>query len=353
MFRADSFYMSQALIIAKRGRLSVSPNPVVGCIIVKNSEIIGEGWHRFLGDKHAEIHALDQAGNKAENSTVYVTLEPCCHIGRTGACTEKLIKAKVCKVVIASVDPSTKVSGKGIKRLQQAGIIVSVGLMQEESREMNPIFFHYHNHHLPYVIAKWGMSLDGEMTTNVNDVKQITGKESQIQVHNLRNQVDAIIVGKNTVIEDNPKLTVRVTDAKFIKHPVRVVLSKTAKLPLDAAIFNDKVVETIVFTSYLSDRKITDALRYKGIECIVVALNRDQELNLVEVLKILATRGISSVLVEGGKTILDSFFSTNLVNEVQSYISPVIISNLEKKLSLDPKNRGFFQSDYNYVGLLR
>ena len=353
MFPANQFYMAQALLLAKRGRLSVSPNPMVGCVIVKNGRIIGEGWHKFPGDKHAEINALDQAGINAKDATVYVTLEPCCHVGRTGACTESLLKAQVSKVIIAAGDPNPQVAGKGIERLQEAGIQVECGLLQQEAIKLNTIFFHYHQNHLPYVIAKWGMSLDGQLQTQVSDSKQITNQASQKAVHNLRNQVDAIIVGRNTLVADNPKLTVRMTDSDVVKHPLRIVLSKTADVPLNAHLFNDHVAETILFTSEFADQSMIVILQNKGIECIVIALNSHGELDLTKALQVLANKGITSVLVEGGKTILSAFFAENLIDEVHSYIAPVIVKGLEKKKYLDVIEQGFYQDDYVCIAKAR
>lgn len=349
MFQADYFYMSQALMLAKRGLLSVSPNPMVGCVIVKNGQTIGEGWHRFAGDKHAELDALDQAGEMAKDATVYVTIEPCCHIGRTGACTERLIKAQVAKVIVASIDPNPQVAGKGIERLQTAGIVVKTGLMRDEAIAMNKIFFHYHNHKRPYVIAKWGMSLDGHMVTHLLDSKQITNKSSQQQVHNLRNKVDAIMVGSKTLIEDNPRLTVRDIDAKFIKHPLRVVMSKTAKLPLDATLFNESTARTLVVTSDLADKQQLDALENKGVEYIKVSIN-DAMLDLKEVLRMLAKKGITSILVEGGRTLLNAFFNAQLVDEVQSYIAPVVIAEFNQKRLVNIEECGFSNDDYYCIG---
>lgn len=340
--------MSQALMLARRGALSVSPNPMVGCVIVKSGQIIGEGWHRFAGDKHAEIHALNQAGDSAQGATVYVTLEPCCHVGRTGACTERLITEQVAKVVVASIDPNPQVAGKGIKRLQQAGIVVESGLMCHQATVMNKIFFHYHKYKRPYVIAKWGMSLDGQMVTHPQDNKQITNKTSQHQVHNLRNSVDAIMIGRETLIEDNPSLTVRVSDAEFIKHPLRIVLSKTCQLPCDATLFNDGI-ESIVITSDLADKDMFDALVYKGIECIKVSLNQG-EIDLVKVLEVLAQRGVTSVLVEGGRTLLNAFFEAQLVDEVQSYVAPMIIAGFKHKKRINIKDNGFLNDDYYCMG---
>lgn len=340
-------------MLAKRGRLSVSPNPMVGCVIVKNSQIIGEGWHRFAGDNHAEIHALDQANVKAQGATVYVTLEPCCHVGKTGACTEYLIEMQVAKVIIASIDPNPKVSGKGIKCLQEAGILVEIGLMHDEAIAMNKIFFHYYKHKRPYVIAKWGMSLDGLMVTHPLDSKQITNKSSQQQVHNLRNSIDAIMVGSKTLIEDNPRLTVRGADTKFIKHPLRVVLSKTAKLPLNAALLNDNIARTLVVNSNLAKQQQLDALENKGIECVQVELNDNREINVKAVLKILAERGITSVLVEGGKTLLNAFLKAHLVDEVQSYIAPVVISKFNQKKFVNIEETGFLDEDYYCIGKVR
>ncbi|WP_157966596.1 bifunctional diaminohydroxyphosphoribosylaminopyrimidine deaminase/5-amino-6-(5-phosphoribosylamino)uracil reductase RibD [Fastidiosibacter lacustris] len=353
MFQADQFYMQQALMLAKRGCLSVSPNPMVGCVIVKNGCIIGEGWHEYAGGNHAELNALIAAGEKAKGSCVYVTLEPCCHVGRTGACTEALIKAEVKKVVIASIDPNQLVAGKGINHLQQVGIEVIVGLLQQEAARLNKIFFYYHQTKLPYVITKWGMSLDGELQVKAGDVKQITNKASQKMVHNLRNQLDAIMVGHNTVVDDDPRLTVRMSDSKIIKHPLRVVISKSADLPIDAHVFNTAIVPTILFTSQYANPQALEALKSKNVECIVMPLNSQQKIDLKQVLKVLADKGITSLLVEGGRTLLNNFFSEGLVNEVHSFIAPVIINGCNKKQTLDISEQNFIASDYYCKGEIR
>ena len=323
--------MQQALMLAKRGCLSVSPNPMVGCVIVKKGRIIGQGWHMQPGKAHAEINALANAKASVEGATAYVTLEPCCHHGKTGPCTQALIEAKIARVVIATLDPNPKVQGKGVKALQSKGIDVKIGVLVNEAKVVNKIFFYYQAHHKPYVIGKWALSLDGYMNVSPGDSKAISGKSSQKEVHDLRNICDAIIVGKGTILEDDPQLTVRESSSVYPKHPLRVIISTTANLPLSAKVFNCKKAQTILFTSTLADEKRLNELQVKGVECVVLPVNEQQQISMNTILLELAKRGVTSVLVEGGRMLHQAFFKEGLVNEVHSYMAPFVIGGFSEK----------------------
>ena len=331
MLNIDHFYMNQALMLARRGELTVSPNPMVGCIIVKNGFIIGEGFHHSRGESHAEIMALSSSLKSPKDSTLYTTLEPCCHIGVTTACSNALIKAGIKKVVIASIDPNPKVAGKGIKILKTHGIQVHLGILENEAKLLNKIFFHYHYYNRPYVFAKWGMSLDGETKTGKNDNKKITNTAVQMQNHNLRNRCDAIMVGSKTILEDNPSLTVRFSNATKINQPLRVIISKTANLPTNAKVFITKEAPTIIFTTQKANHKCLQILKRKGVLHHIIHTNNNAAISIKSVLKILAKKGITSLLVEGGKELHHAFFKENMVNEVYSFIAPVIINGYIKK----------------------
>lgn len=335
MLDIDRFYMSQALMLAKRGKLTVSPNPMVGCIIVKNGRIIGEGFHQFKGGKHAEIMALSAASIEAKGATVYITLEPCCYTGATPPCVDALIKAGVKKVVIATCDPNPKVSGKGIKILQSYGIEVNLGVMETEAKILNKVFFHYHTQKCPYIIAKWGMSLDGEIKVATGDTKAITNHTAKIQTHNLRNRCDAIMVGAKTIIDDNPALTVRFSEATKINQPLRVIISSTAELPTDAQIFNIKEAPTVLFTTSKASTQHLEKLKQQGVECFIMATDEQNNIPILSVLDILAQKGITSVLVEGGKQLHHAFFNDNLVDEIYSFIAPVIINGYRQKRNIE------------------
>ncbi|WP_018300385.1 bifunctional diaminohydroxyphosphoribosylaminopyrimidine deaminase/5-amino-6-(5-phosphoribosylamino)uracil reductase RibD [Fangia hongkongensis] len=341
MFPIDQYYMNQALALARRGKLSVSPNPMVGCVIVKKGKIIAEGWHQCQGEDHAEVMALKKAKAAKENpqgADVYVTLEPCSHIGRTGSCAKALIDAKVRKVIIAVEDPNPKVEGKGIQMLKEAGIEVVLGVAAQQAVALNKIFFYFFAHRVPYVIAKWGMSLDGQLVTSKGDSKQITGSYSQQAVHDLRNRLDAIMIGGNTLKEDDPSLTVRLSSASIIRQPIRVIVSATANLPLNARVFNDNKAQTLLMTTNHADIKTLFALREKSVEITVLPCNKEKEINPKDILRSLAQKGITSVLLEGGAHLLQSFLKADAVNEVKGFIAPKLILGKNKKQTLDDIN---------------
>lgn len=318
-------------MLAARGRLTVSPNPMVGCIIVKNGRIVGEGWHRFAGDKHAEIHALDQAGVKARKADVYVTLEPCCHHGRTPPCVDALIAHGVARVIIADEDPNPVVGGRSVAILKQAGIEVIIGIARESAQALNNIFYHFHQQKRSYIFAKWAMSLDGRTTVNAGDDKRISNQWTQIEMHNLRNRVDAILVGSGTVNEDDPVLTVRLSEAQWIRQPLRVVVSAALNVDTKAAVWQCQNQKTLVFTTNKADVNTMAKLRCQGVECIVLEPDNDGQLDIKAVVVILAKRGVTSLLVEGGRRTHAAFFAAGIVDEIVTIVSPKLIFEFKQK----------------------
>lgn len=341
MRNIDQFYMQQALTLASRGKYTVSPNPMVGCIIVKNGAIVGHGWHIATGQAHAEVYALKEAGIKAKGATVYITLEPCCHFGRTPPCVDALIKAKVSKVIIATLDPNPQVSGKGIQKLKDANISVEFGLLQQQAQELNKIFFHYHKNSTPFVFAKWAMSLDGKTVINANDSKQISSTKTNINTHQLRNICDAILIGKNTLIDDNPTLNSRLNISKTL-NPIRFILfTKLEQIDLNWQVLDQNIAKTIFVCSEISDIAKQTLKNYSIEYWLIPIINN--KIDLKTLLKAMGNNGISSILVEGGRKILDSFIDKNLVNEFYTYISAVTITNS------NPKKHLYFNS-INCIG---
>lgn len=338
-------YMALALELAKRAQYKTSPNPAVGCVIVKNDQIIGEGFHPFAGAPHAEIYALNNAQN-AHGATAYVTLEPCCHYGKTPPCTQALIKAGIKKLVIATLDPNPLVSGKGVKDLKDAGIEVEVGICQEEAKLLNQWFFHYIQQKRPFVIAKWAMSLDGKTTTHPADSTSISSDDSRAFVHQLRQQVDAILVGSGTALRDNPSLTSRT--AQLEKQPIRIVLTTHGDLPLHLNLF-DQEAPTIVATSVGAKKEWLAQLAKKNIETLIVSTNKQNKLDLGYLLEALGKKEITSLLVEGGMTVHENFFREKLVNQFRVFLAPVIIGTLEKKQFLNHIQLSQINSDYYFV----
>lgn len=314
-------YMKFALQLASKAQGQTSPNPVVGAVVVKDGEIIGFGAHLKAGEAHAEVHALQMAGNKAKGATIYVTLEPCSHYGKTAPCADLLVKAGIKHAVVACLDPNEKVAGKGINRLQQAGIQVDVGLLQEEAEELNKVFFHYIKTKTPYVTVKSAVSLDGKTATKTGASKWITGEAARLDVHHYRNQHDGILVGVNTVIADNPSLTTRLPNGG--KNPVRIILDTTLRTPVDAKVVMDQKVETWIFvgknvSTQAKERFITNDL--------VQIIQLDEEvIHIKTVLEILGEKGMMSLFVEGGAEINGSFLNSRQINQLITYIAPKLI----------------------------
>ncbi len=316
----DASYMKLALDLAKNTLGQTSPNPVVGAVVVNNGEIVGMGAHLKAGTEHAEVHAIRMAGDRAKGATIYVTLEPCSHHGKTPPCADLLIEKQVKRVVIASVDPNPVVAGRGIKKLQDACIEVTPGVLKEEADELNKMFFHYIVKKTPYVTLKTATSLDGKIATSTGESKWITGPEAREDVHRLRHQHDAILVGIGTVLADNPSLTTRVKSGG--KNPIRIILDHQLRTPLDAKIVTDKEAPTwIVVSSLVTEEKIRLYVE-QGVKIIKYT---HEKIEINTLLTLLLENGICSVFVEGGSMVNDAFLRSKMINEVITYIAPKII----------------------------
>ncbi len=334
--------MKLALDLAEKFRGKTSPNPLVGAVVVKNGEIVGSGAHQCAGAPHAEVFALGEAGEKAKGATLYVTLEPCCHHGKTPPCTDRIIKAGISKVVIAVKDPNPLISGKGIKQLIDAGIDVETGILEEECRKQNEVFFHYIQSKKPYVIAKAAISLDGKIATKNGNAKWISNVESRIKTHGMRDQVDAILIGKNTLINDDPSLNVRLDS--ITEGPQKIVI--IPKLDIFAEqlskmkIYNwskTKQLIIICHESYVTKDIIEEFQKY-NIHIIPVSGN-PESLAVEEILTELGQREITSLLLEGGSGVYTSFLKAGLINKFHIFQAPIIIGNdgipMLKKLSIN------------------
>ncbi|BBW95744.1 bifunctional diaminohydroxyphosphoribosylaminopyrimidine deaminase/5-amino-6-(5-phosphoribosylamino)uracil reductase RibD [Geobacillus icigianus] len=319
MYR-DEDYMRLALNVAKAGSGQTSPNPLVGAVVVNGGEVVGLGAHLKAGQPHAEVHAIRMAGDKARGATVYVTLEPCSHYGKTPPCADLLIEAGVRRVVVATTDPNPLVAGKGIDKLRQAGIHVDVGILKEEADELNRMFFHSIATKTPFVTLKYACSLDGKIATATGESQWITSSAAREDVHRLRAQHDAILVGVNTVIADNPKLTVRIGEQR--KNPLRIILDTRLRTPLDAHVVTDREAETWIIAGRGASREKAVAYERRGVR--VVSLPTDR-VEVGAVLRLLGEQKVMSLFVEGGSRVHDSFLRAGAVNEVVAYIAPKLI----------------------------
>lgn len=312
-------YMQRALDLAIKGEGNTSPNPLVGCVIVKNDKIIGEGYHEKYGELHAERNALKNCSESAEGATMYVTLEPCAHQGKTPPCTDAIIENKIKKVVIGTIDTNPIVSGKGIKILQEAGIEVEVGVLEDKCKEINEIFFKFTTTDRPFVALKYAMTLDGKIACYTGDSQWITNEKSREYVHKLRNKYSAIMVGVNTVIVDDPMLNCRIEGGC---NPVRVICDSNLRIPIDSKIVKTaKDIRTIVACTRNDSSKV-DLLLNNNVEILVTS---GKTVNLEEVLQYLAKNNIDSIFVEGGGVLQSSFIREGIVDRVYSFIAPKIV----------------------------
>lgn len=316
--------MQMALDLARRGLGRTSPNPMVGAVVVKDGRVVGRGYHARAGTPHAEIHALKEAGDLAKGATLYVNLEPCCHYGRTGPCTEAILAAGVKRVVVAMEDPNPLVCGRGLERLRQAGVEVTLGVMEEEARRLNEVFIKYITTRRPFVILKVAMSLDGKIATRTGESHWITGPEARLAVHRLRDRYDAILVGINTVIKDDPSLTTRLPGEEG-RDPVRVVVDSSARIPLHARVLTQKsLAPTIIAVTERAPREKVRRLQEAGAQVLVIP-DEGSRVNLAALMDELGRREITSVLVEGGGEIHASFLKSRLADKVVWFIAPLII----------------------------
>lgn len=318
-------YMRQALALARLALGQVSPNPAVGALIVKDGEIVGQGYTQPPGSAHAEIMAINQAGEKAHGAVMYVSLEPCCHYGRTPPCTQAIIAAGIAEVHMAMIDPNPIVSGRGEEDLQKEGIKTSVGDHEDEARIINEAYIKYIKTNSPFVTVKFAASLDGKIATRTGDSKWITGAEARKYVHYLRYTSDAIMAGANTIIADNPFLTCRYggIGGAVKNRQVRVIVDGLGRTPPDARVFGEPGKVIVAIGSSASNAK-KEALSRTGAELVEFAAPHGQ-INMGEVMQFLGKRDITSILVEGGGTLIGSLFDAGLVDKVVAFFAPMII----------------------------
>lgn len=317
-------YMRRALELAKKGEGYTNPNPLVGAVIVKDGKIIGEGYHEKYGGNHAEVNAFLNATEDVKGATMYVTLEPCSHYGKTPPCANKIVEKGIKKVVIANKDPNDKVSGRGISILKENGIEVVIGVLEEESRELNEIFFKYITTKIPFCILKTAMTLDGKIATKTGDSKWITSEDSRKYVHKLRHKVSAVMVGIGTVLEDDPYLTTRL-DVGLGVDPIRIIVDTKARIPLEAKVINIKSnTRTIIATTELAAIEKVKVLKDKGVEVIICPL-KNNKVDLNYLTKVLGEQGIDSILIEGGSELNFSAIESGIVDKVNIFIAPKLI----------------------------
>ncbi len=321
---ADDRFMWMALDLARQGRGRTSPNPLVGAVVVQGTEVVGTGYHQAAGSPHAEVIALKKAGEKAEGATLYVNIEPCSHHGRTGPCTEAIIKAGINRVVAAIQDPNPLVSGRGFTRLREAGIKVKEGVLEHKARRLNEVFIKYITAGMPFVGIKVAMSLDGKIGTMAGESHWITGDKARQFVHRLRDQSDVIMVGIETVLKDDPRLTTRLEGGEG-KDPVRVIVDSNARLPLDARVVEGSPSSGAILA--VTDQAPPDKCRIledKGVEIITLPAVKNR-VDVRALMKKLAERELTTVLVEGGGTLNFSLLEQGLVDKLFVFIAPQII----------------------------
>ena len=329
----DAHYMARALELARKGHYTTHPNPRVGCVIVRDGQIVGEGWHVRTGEPHAEVHALHAAGDKARGATAYVTLEPCSHHGRTPPCADALVHAGVARVVAAMQDPNPSVAGRGMQRLAQAGIATESGVLEGEARKLNEGFLKRMEHGLPFVRVKLAMSLDGRTAMESGESQWITGPAARSAVQRLRAQASVVLTGADTVLADNARLTVRAdelgldpeqTALAMSRPPLRVLIDGRLRVPLDAPFF--KAGPALVATCMAIEEQYAN-----GPECLIVT-GEDGLVDLRKLLVELAARGVNEVLVEAGPRLAGAFAQQGLVDEFQIFIAGKFLGSSARPL---------------------
>lgn len=323
----ESVYMRRALMLAARGVGRVEPNPMVGCVLVKAGRVVGEGYHRKFGGPHAEVEAIRDAGNSARGATAYVTLEPCCHFGKTPPCTDALLAAGVKRVVAAMRDPFPKVSGHGLDLLRKAGVEVETGLCETEAIQLNGPYLKRQRLGMPWVILKWAQSIDGKIATRTGESRWISGEQSRRWVHQIRGRVDAVLVGVGTVIADDPMLDCRYGRLRRVAK--RIIIDPHLRTPSNARLVRTAgEIPTIVVTSRGIHRSKTETLAREGVQILQVRENKDG-LDLKAILKELARQGMTNILVEGGGKTLGRFYDSGLADEAIVFIARKLIGGEE------------------------
>ncbi|WP_313568679.1 bifunctional diaminohydroxyphosphoribosylaminopyrimidine deaminase/5-amino-6-(5-phosphoribosylamino)uracil reductase RibD [Acetoanaerobium noterae] len=366
MLESDEKFMKLALSLAEKGRGYVNPNPLVGAVIVKDGKVIGEGYHTAFGKPHAEIEAINSATEDIKGATMYVTLEPCCHQGKTPPCTEAIIKNQLARVVVATTDPNPLVSGSGIEKLKQSNIEITVGVLEEMAKIQNEVFIHYMTTNLPFTILKYAMSLDGKIACHTGDSKWITSEKSRTDVHRLRSSVSAVVTGIGTILSDDASLNVRLIDSKG-REPHRIVVDSAARISLDAKILNlDSKSDTyIAVTEAASDEKLKKLEDY-GAK-IIMTKSKDGKVDLEELWKELGFLGMDSILIEAGEQLNAALLEAKLVNKIRAYIAPKIIggtnakspiggygaSSMSEVINLKSMNVAYIENDFVVEGYIK
>lgn len=330
----DIEYMRRAIALAERGVGFVNPNPLVGAVIVKDGRIIGEGWHECYGQWHAERNAFRNCTEDTRGATMYVTLEPCCHQGKTPPCTEAIIEHGIARVVVGMEDPNPLVAGKGMALLREAGIVVECGVGEEVLREQNRVFLKYIRERRPWVVMKTAMTIDGKIATRTGDSRWVTGETSRALVHELRHRFMAIVAGIGTVLADDPMLNCRV-EGKEVRQPVRVVVDSQARLPLGSRIVKTaREYRTIVAYTRFAPSENVEALAAEGVEMLLCG-EREGLVDLHDLMRLLGEGGIDSVLLEGGGNLNFSFLEGELVDEIYAFVAPKIVGGMNAKTSVE------------------
>ena len=319
------YYMKKALCLAVKGKGRTSPNPMVGAVLVKNNKIVGKGYHKKAGFSHAEIEAIRNAGKKVKGSRLYLNLEPCSHYGRTPPCSDAIIKNEIKDVIIGMKDPNSLVAGKGIRKLKKAGINVMQGIMEKECREINAPYIKYITKKIPYVTLKVAGSLDGRISTKTGESRWITGNLARNQVHKIRDEVDAVMIGINTVLRDDPVLTTRLKKKKDLMNPIRIILDSHLKIPLTAKSVQLKNGQkTIVATTAKAPLRKVKALVEMGVVVLKIR-ERESKVDMKDLMKKLRKMEISNIMIEGGAQVNASAMESGIVDKVIFFIAPIII----------------------------
>jgi len=329
----DELFIKKTIELAKLGRGHTRSNPLVGCVIVKDGKIISQGYHEKFGENHAERNAILNSKVSLEGSDLYVNLEPCSHFGKTPPCTDLIIKSKIKRVVVGCLDSNEKVAGKGIQKLRDNGIEVRLGVLEDQCRDLNKKFFYFIKNKRPYVVLKTATSLDGKIATFTGNSKWISSEASRRFAHSLRNDLDGILVGINTIIKDDPSLNVR--DILNPSQPNRIIVDSKLRIPLDSKLLKKDIgSKTYIYTSKNYDREVYKKLcKVENLEIVVT--NSDKQVDLREMLKDLGSKNISSILLEGGGNLNFSMLSEGLVNYGYFFLAPKIIGGRDALTSVE------------------
>lgn len=346
----DIKFMRRALKLAEKGTGFVNPNPLVGAVIVKNNQIIGEGYHELYGGPHAEINAFASAKEDVTGAVMYVTLEPCSHYGKTPPCARAIIEKGISRVIIAMKDPNPLVAGKGIEILRANGVEVITGVLEKESKRMNEIFIKYITTKLPFCMLKTAMTLDGKIATHTGDSKWITNEASRAYVHYLRQKYSAVMVGIGTILQDDPSLNTRLP-GKVVSDPVRIIIDTHARIPVHAKVLNiSSSAGTILATTELAPEDKLIQLRNRNIDIIITPL-KNNRVDINYLMKALGERNIDSVLLEGGSELNYSALNSGVVDKISAFIAPKIVGGNGAKTPVGGEGTAFMKNACQLTGI--